>query len=162
MELFEYDAETGIFRWRVTMVGGNYSSFVKARPGDIAGKVDKSTGYVRIRTHGEKFFAHRLAWLFVTGEWPRLHIDHKDGDKENNRFGNLRDVTRSVNLQNRKGPSKKNKSTGVLGVRAANDKFLAEIRINGKTRNLGRFDTTEQAHAAYLTAKRKFHEGCTT
>jgi hypothetical protein len=161
MRLFSYDPIHGVFVWRQTRAGGNNAGFIKARPGEIAGRIDATTGYVRIRTHGRTIYAHRLAWLFVHGVWPSLHIDHINGRKADNRIENLRDVSRSVNLQNRHGPSKKNRSTGVLGVSLRNGRFVASIRIGGKTTNLGRFDTAEAAHAAYLSAKRRVHDGCT-
>ena len=88
--LFSYNENTGLFYWLVDRVGGNHQGFVKARVGEVAGKVDKSTGYVRIRTHGRKFFAHRLAWFFVHGQWPSLHIDHINGIKTDNRRAWLR------------------------------------------------------------------------
>ena len=151
--VLSYDRDTGQFRWRIA-----HSNRVK--PDALAGKIDK--GYVRIRLFGRDYRAHILVWFLETGEWPSELIDHFDGNKQNNRPGNLRLGGSGINSQNRRLPSKNN-TTGFLGV-SRNRRvvgFYAKISVNGKNLDLGRFDTPEAAHEAYLKAKRQLHAGCT-
>jgi hypothetical protein len=96
----------------------------------------------------------------MTGEWPKTLIDHRDGDGLNNRWLNLRCATYKINNQNQRAPRSDNKS-GFLGVCAHKNRFYAYIKIGDKVKNLGAFLTAEEAHEAYLAAKRKHHEGCT-
>jgi len=147
-----YDPETGIFTRLVRT-----SNRIKI--GDVAGSLSRY-GYLEFQLYGKLRKAHRLAWLYMTGEWPVGEIDHRDTDRTNNRFSNLRDVTSLGNKQNRRAPNK-NSSTGLLGVSPKRDKWKAQIRANGKNRHLGTFTTPMEAHAAYLKAKRELHEGCT-
>ena len=107
-------------------------------------------------------FAHRMAWLYMTGELPTADIDHINGIRNDNRFSNLRNVSRTVNLQNRRNAGANNKSTRIIGAYPSYaNKFTSRIRVHGKDQYLGTFDTAQQAHAAYLSAKRRLHEGCT-
>lgn len=151
-EVLDYEPSTGHFRWRVRRSG--------VRLNGCAGCVCKRRNTVVIFVDGKLYLAHRLAWLYVHGEWPRQQIDHIDGDPRNNRIENLRDVSASVNQQNRKRAAR-HSSSGVMGVRARNGRWVAEIRVNGRAHRLGRFDTPEAAHAAYIEAKRRLHPGCT-
>lgn len=104
--------------------------------------------------------AHRLAWFYVNGVWPKGHIDHIDGNKTNNSIDNLRDVSRSMNLQNQK-KAHRGKSSGLpLGVHLSRGgRFMAQLRVNGKNKSFGTFDTPESAHEAYLQAKEYYHPG---
>lgn len=129
-------------------------------PGDTAGSIDARTGYRRIVIDGRAYFAHRLVWLWTYGGWPSGIIDHIDGNKLNCRIENLRDTTINVNAQNRRRPHKDG-SSGFLGVSEHKGKWQASIRAKNKLVYLGRFNSPEQAHEAYLCAKRKLHEGCT-
>jgi hypothetical protein len=129
------------------------------RAGDVAGTVNNN-GYRLIRVGDGRYRAHRLAWLYTHGAWPTGEIDHINGIRDDNRLANLRDVTVSVNQQNRKRAAS-NGSTGLLGVSTAKARYRAAIALNGRTTYLGSFDTAEEAHAAYVTAKRELHEGCT-
>lgn len=149
-EMFVYSPETGDFIRRIRAG--------KCLPGSIAGYVS-SNRYVRIEIDHILYHAHRLAWFYMTGNWPD-QIDHINGDPSCNIFSNLRDVTRSINMENRKRATKKNK-LGVLGVKAHGSGFMAKIKVCGQQMYLGTFPTAELAHAAYLVAKRKWHEGCT-
>lgn len=148
-ELFAYDPRTGIFMWRVCP--GR-----KFLVGKIAGRI-KRDGYSYIGIDGRYYLAHRLVWAWMTGSWPRDQIDHINGIRDDNRFANLREATPLMNMQNRHGATK-NKS-GFLGVFRRNKKFMTKIRVNGKQIYLGIFVTPEEAHVAYLTAKRKLHPG---
>ena len=152
-ELFNYNSETGALTWAFN-VGPT------ARVGGIAGSLEKK-GYRSIGVDGSYYKAHRLIWLHVTGQWPIGQIDHKDGDKDNNRWDNLRDVTSTVNQQNTRAAVASNRSCGLLGVTPNRKRWKTSICIDGVKRHLGTFDTAEEAHAVYLAAKRKHHEGCT-
>lgn len=153
-ELVTYDASTGLFFRRV------WTNGVKDMDKPM-GSID-SKGYMWASVDGKIHRLHRLAILYVTGTMPdrTLDVDHRDMDRTNNRFANLRIVTRVVNMQNKQRPSANNKS-GFLGVYMHKQlgRFTAQIRINGKNTHLGMFDTPEQAHQAYIEAKRKHHKG---
>lgn len=150
--LFNYNEDTGLFTRLVTI---HYN----AKSGDIANHVDKSTGYVSFNIDGRIYYAHRLAWFYKTGKWADK-IDHIDGIKTNNKWINLRNGTHAQNLQNYKKANSHNKS-GLLGAHMVNNNpnhFTSEIIKNGKRKFLGTFKTAEEAHKAYLEAKRKLHE----
>lgn len=151
-ELLRYEPETGLFYW------------VKARPGVTNGKqagcLQKTNGYVVIRIDRVLYLAHRLAYFYMHGVWPTNDIDHKFGNRSDNRIDYIRDVTKAVNGQNQRKPRKDNK-LGLLGVSKFRDKFHAQISINGKVTHIGYYNTPEEAHDAYIEAKRKNHEGNT-
>lgn len=117
-------------------------------------------GYVCARLLGAEHRLHRLAWLYMTGEWPPVLIDHYDTDRSNNRWRNLRPADDSINAQNQRN-AHSNSSTGVLGVSREGSRWRAQIGFKGKKFYLGAFDTTDEAHEAYLKAKRRLHPGCT-
>ena len=154
-ELLAYDAKTGQF-FRLTDGGRG----VKA--GEVAGCIQKSSGYRYISLDGKRMLAHRLAWLHFFGEWPKRQIDHINGVRDDNSIGNLRDVSISVNQQNRRKASANNLA-GFLGVRVhkRTGRYTAAIRVDGPARHIGYFSTAEEAHSAYIQAKREYHEGCT-
>jgi hypothetical protein len=150
--LFDYDHEMGALIWRV-------DKGPRARRGDVAGSTHSSRrGYVKV--DGRSHLVHRLIWLHVYGRWPEQEIDHVDGDPLNNRIANLRDVTRSVNQQNL-FRAKANNQCGLLGVRRVRGRWRARITSNGSPLHIGSFATAEEAHQAYLKAKRELHPGCT-
>jgi hypothetical protein len=149
-EMLDYDPLTGIFRWKIDRVHN-------AKAGDIAGYKD-SLGYMRLSIFGMKYLCHRLAWLITTGSWPTKNIDHVDGDRRNNRFSNLRDVSQMTNIQNQRVSRRNGK---LLGVSKNRKRWAATIMACGKKTYLGTFDTQELAHEAYVEAKRRLHEGCT-
>ena len=155
-ELLSYDAETGAFTWKKE--GDGYQRFVGGRVGRVAGCMHNK-GYLQIRI-GQVYLAHRLAWLYVTGRWPEKTIDHIDGNKLNNAFGNLRDVSSQENAQNLRRPLRTNK-LGCQGVSKHGIKYRASITANGKRVHIGSFGNAEDAHTAYLAAKREMHRGCT-
>lgn len=152
-EVLDYAPDTGIFTWKVTRGG-------TARAGSVAGTFNHG-GYVQINVLGQLHTAHRLAWLYMTGVWPTQHIDHLDGNRQNNRFANLRDVQQQLNNQNQRRATRRS-STGLLGAyRTAHGTFTAHIGLNGRVRCLGTYATPEEAHEAYITAKRELHDGST-
>lgn len=151
-ELLRYEPSTGDF---VRLV----STSSNARAGMVAGSAKKD-GYIKIRVDGRIYAAHRLAWLYMTGEWPEHHIDHVNGDSYDNRWANLRNVDRHTNLQNQWRAHKNNK-TGLLGVSVHRAGYQADIWVDGRKKYLGVYESPEDAHAAYLEAKRATHSGAT-
>lgn len=143
-----YDKQSGLF-------------FKKNKNNEFkkTGSISKN-GYVVIRIDKKTFYGHRLAWFYLNQCFPIGDIDHIDGNKSNNSIENLREVNRSVNMQNMK-KAKINNKCGLLGVGKKGDKFRARIKINGKQISIGIFDTAQEAHLAYLNEKRKHHIGCT-
>lgn len=148
-ELLHYDAETGVFTWLVNRG--------PARIGAIAGS-KTGHGYIVISIDCQRYYAHRLAWLYVFEEWPEDQIDHKNGNGCDNRIANIRECTNAQNCQNL-GVHRSNTS-GLTGVRwdQSRSKWAAQIRKGGKIIPLGRFNTKEAAYQAYLAAKREAHE----
>lgn len=104
--------------------------------------------------------AHRLAWFIHHGRWPAEEIDHINMVRDDNRLANLREASHNDNQHNRQRARADNK-LGILGVSTYRGRFKAQIEINGENRYLGLFDTAEQAHTAYLEAKRTHHKFCT-
>lgn len=138
--------------------------FVEYNPdtGVVQKKLSVKTRYKTITVLGQTYPEHWIAWLLHTGDWPKLPIDHINGDRHDNRICNLREVTGQENSQNQRKAHRSNKSTGVLGVsRRPSGKFDARLQVNGRNLHLGTFATVEEASAAYLAAKRAHHSGCT-
>ena len=126
--------------------------------GDEPGGLD-AEGYHRIRVDGTQYLTHRLVWLYVYNQDVR-GIDHINGIKHDNRVENLRRASDEQNAQNRRKPQKNN-STRKLGVSRFKGKFRARIQSKGKVQYLGVFATSDEAHEAYLSAKRQAHQFCT-
>lgn len=155
-EVLDYNEKTGVFTWLVATNG-------RRRVGERAGNL-RPDGYVQIKVDKIMHRAHRLAWLCMTGEWPlEEQIDHRHGVRSDNRWSNLRELSRSHNNQNQRVAQRNNKSSGLLGVsqRNAGQGFQARIRFQNREKRIGTFPTAELAHQAYLTAKRQLHPGCT-
>ena len=148
-ELLHYDPDTGVFTWLVNR--GR-----KAKAGDRAGMITDK-GYNSICVEGLNHFAHRLAWLYVHGEHPSGIMDHINTVRSDNRISNLRIVTYQENAQNRI-VARSDNTSGFLGVARMGHKFQSWITLPSKKRlHLGTFNTAEEAHEAYLIAKREHH-----
>jgi hypothetical protein len=145
--LLHYDQRTGVFTHRATRSG--------VQGGMLAGSAH-SDGYIAISVDGLSYLAHRLAWLYVTGEWPTGEVDHKDRVRTHNWFDNLRDAGKPENMQNQSAPQKGNK-TGFLGVYPYRGRFCAQIMANKVKHRLGTFDTPQEASRVYLEAKARLH-----
>lgn len=139
--LLVYEHDTGIFRWLVARSSGT-------PVGSIAG-TPHSAGYVEIGIDGQQYLAHRLAFLYMTGEWPKEKLDHKDRVRNNNVWTNLRPATGTQNNINSKRKSRRLPR----GVAQKYRRFLAltTIYVDGQKKQItiGRFDTPGDAHEAW-------------
>lgn len=150
---FTYDPETGEIRTREREGDDPYIlAFNRRYAGKAVGSV-MNGGYrwIRVPGHGNHL-GHRLAWALHHGEWPG-ELDHRDGNKLNNRIANLRPATRTQNNVNRPGRSR----AGLKGVTKRNGRWAAYIIVAGRSFYLGRFETPEAAHEAYAKAAREAH-----
>jgi len=148
--LLDYDPRTGDFRWKHLPGKGRW------RGGKIAG-CRTAEGYWHIRVDGGLYLAHRLAWLYVTGKWPRRLIDHRNFHMLDNRFCNLREATDAESAQNRR--LRKDNVCGKTGVHwhKHTGRWTAKISANRKTIYLGYFKSAEEASAAYRRAAPVYH-----
>jgi hypothetical protein len=153
--LFSYNETTGILSWnRLTTRGAHWLS------GKVAGTTT-ARGYITIgiRSNGKLryFLAHRIIWKMMTGADPESQVDHRDGDRKNNRWLNLRAATNGENIQNAK--LRCDNSSGTKGVSwdAGHKAWKAVITCNGDTIRLGRFKTKLEAAHAVLSARRSRH-----
>lgn len=149
-EYLNYDPETGIFKW----IKVKFKSQINL--GQVAGFIT-SQGYRIIRMKSRNYLAHRLAWLYMTGEWPENYIDHINHIKDDNRFINLRKATNQENQFNAK-LSIKNKS-GYKGVcfHKRHNVFIAQAAYNKKTHFLGYYNSADMAYQAYLLFTKSKH-----
>lgn len=146
-ELLHYNPETGAFVNRV-------------RRGRIAAGTPAGSphccGYIQIQVDGYNYLAHRLAWLWMTGKWPADGIDHRDLNRSNNRWDNLRPGNRSQNNTNCR--AHRDSKSGIKGVRQhRTGRWEARVCANRVTIYLGLFDTPEEASAAYFAKARELH-----
>jgi hypothetical protein len=153
--LVSYSPETGVFQWRVSRHGGIMA-------GAVCGSVDVSSGYERLTVCRRTILAHRAAFLYMEGTFPTGDVDHVNGDRADNRWLNLRSVSRALNIQNQRRTLRPENESGLLGVYAApSGRWRTRIKTHGISTCIGTFDTPEEAHEAYLAAKRALHAGCT-
>ena len=145
--LFEYDKLTGCFIRKVARGG--------QKVGDTAGHL-RQNGYVVIRIDKVDCYAHRLAWLYEFGMIPDGEIDHKNGNRSDNRIENLRSVTRQQNSFNKLKLNRKLEPVGVYFDKSQSS-YKAIIRIDGKNVHLGRFGDVDLAKKAYIQAKEIYH-----
>lgn len=147
-ELLHYDPESG---WFTNLVQRGQRGTI----GAVAGNHDKD-GYIVIQIGGRKYRAGRLAWLYMTGEWP-TEVDHWDGVYDNDSWSNLRDGTHADNMAN------SNRATGMSGLRGVNrdprnpTKWRSRVSYGNCRQWLGPFDSPEEAYEAYLKAVEHHH-----
>jgi hypothetical protein len=151
-EELSYNPLTGVFLWIKPKRGRRLGNAGNTRP----------DGYMRIGIKYRSYLAHRLAWLYMTGQLPVKMIDHIDGNPSNNAFANLREADDSINHENLRS-SHKDSESGLLGVsfHARDRLWRARIYADGKNITIGHFKNKEDAHKAYIDAKRNLHAGCT-
>lgn len=149
-QLLHYDPETGVFTWRVARGG--------SQVGDVAGhECFKGTkAYIIMGINGRIDRAHRLAFVYMTGDWPNDEVDHINGDGTDNRWDNLRDATRVENCRNMRLHN--HNTSGVSGVswRKQRDKWRAYITVENRQINLGHFTEWWDAVCARKSAERHY------
>lgn len=143
-ELLHYDPETGVFTRRT----GGWR-------GKAAGNVRPPHGYRYIHVAGRQYRAARLAWLYMTGSWPVKQIDHRDRNRLNDAWQNLRQCTNAENSWNR--GKRSDNTSGFVGVtwNKKRRSWQAQIKVNGKNRVLGFSTCPSDGHTLYLRAKRE-------
>lgn len=146
--LLDYDPLTGLFIWKVDR--GNFKA------GQRAGCTCR--GYVKIMIRKKSYEAHRLAWFYVHGVWPKLWLDHINRNPSDNRIANLREADPRLNTQNQALVNERNR-TGLAGVAPRdNGTFRARMKgPDGRVMYFGTHKTAEAAHAAYVAAKARLH-----
>lgn len=145
-EVLHYEPKTGIFTWRV-------SNSNRVKIGERAGSV-LNNGYRIIVIDNKHTLEHVCVWLYVFGKFPALFIDHKNGNRADNRIENLREATRSQNNANAMRPPN---AAGFKGVTPKKGRWEAGISKDNRFRYIGTFNTPEEAHAAYMKVARELH-----
>ena len=143
-----YDPGTGIFTKK--------TNSWKFKIGDVAGFTNKQ-GYITIGIKNKQYLAHRLAWLYVYGCFPKYFIDHINRNPSDNRICNLREATCSQNHYNK--TKQLNNTSGIKGVTWDKqcNKWKAQIKVLDKNKNLGVFKNIKDAEKVVMEARRKFH-----
>lgn len=152
--ILHYEPRIGEFRWKLR----NDVSGKGRRKTNLSAGFIRKDGYRQIKINDVSYLAHRLVWLYVHGCWPSHEIDHKRGDRSDNRIRQLREATDQQTAMN---AGKRKKSIHHLkGItRQRNGRWAARIRYKKKITHLGTFDTPLQAHKVYRkAAKRLFGE----
>ena len=156
---YKYNPNTGEFT-RICYTGGKHfgRTLKKRNNKSISGH----PVYQNITINDKAYPAHKLAWLYMTGEYPDCFIDHINRDSTDNRFSNLRKASYAEN--NRNKSMSRNNTSGYKGVNwhKHKNKWRAEIRVNKTAITLGYFDNALDAHYAYIQASEKYHKqfGC--
>lgn len=132
-ELYTYDPIGGTFRRNFGRQG--------VEKGSLAGSMNHHFGYVNIFVDDKGYKAHRLAFMYMTGEWPPEEVDHLDGDRSNNAWENLKLCSRSENARNM--AKRKDNTSGHVGIGFHKKRNQWRARIMGE--HLGWFPTMEEA-----------------
>lgn len=148
-ELLSYDKETGVLAWL------SKPPRSRVNVGDPAGywitdPVSGCPSYNIVGVRGRTYGAHVLAFVIVEGYWPAEQIDHRDGNRRNNRWANLREATHGENQHNT--PRSRNNKSGFKGVHKRKHGWEASIQARKKYHYLNTFKTAQEAHAAYCAA----------
>ena len=145
-QVLHYEPETGQF------------TRVQAGRGVTVGPIcgSECDGYRTVVIDGSSYRLHRLAFLYMEGEWPQAKVDHINGDRADNRWANLRHATIRQNSHNRK--TRSDSKCGLKGVswNARPQKWMARIGVDGKSKYLGVYKTPEEAHTAYVVAADRY------
>lgn len=152
--ILDYNPSTGVFtwQWRADVPRGWNTKFAGKEAGGSSGH-----GYRTLRIKNRSYYFHRLAHLYVTGRWPE-EVDHANGDKSDNRWDNLREAEHAQNSANADRPSKNTSGRQGVSWDKVNGRWRADIKIRGRSINLGRFKEFERAVAAREAAERE-HQG---
>lgn len=145
-DLLDYDPEMGRFIWRITCSP-------RAPAGSLAGFAYHKYRGIGIR--GKIYLEHRLAYLWMMGEWPPAEMDHINRDRQDNRWTNLRPASPSQNRINKIHPNK----YGFRGIsiHKPSGLYRAEVRMKGVRHYLGYYKTPEEAGSAYILAAQQHH-----
>jgi HNH endonuclease len=143
LSFFDYDPETGQL-WIKPRYGQGYSLTRR-----LAGYIRKD-GYVHVSVLGTSYYAHCIIWCMVTGAWPVYEVDHRDLNRGNNRWENLREATSSQNAFGRRN------NNPDRGIEKRGNKFKASIGVRRKKIYLGMFETKEEARVAVTSAAAKY------
>lgn len=149
--IVSYDPETGV----LLSIGGRK----RVPDGKVLGCLDHQ-GYRLIKIAGKMYKAHRLAWLYMTGTFPKEEIDHINHAVDDNRWGNLREATTAENLRHRRWSKKP--SSGARGVYPCGKKFRVRISVDGKNRHFGTFEDCELAELVASEVRRKTYKEFTS
>ena len=143
-----YDEKTGVFRAKINN-GCNKAGFVV---GSMNGN-----GYIQIMLNGKLYLAHRLAWLYINGEFPKGSLDHINRNKDDNRIDNLRVCTLSQNSQNTN--ICRNNKSGFKGVHfnKAKNRWVSKAMIKGVSYHIGNFIELDMAAKAYENFAKQMH-----
>lgn len=146
-DIMSYDPDTGILRWAK-------KTTKRVVVGEASGHPDKD-GYLAVMIYYKVYRSHRLAWLWMTGEWPKHQIDHINGIPADNRWCNLREATEGQNMANKRGYN----SLGLKGIwrHRTTGKYWAQVMSKGIKYKRGPFDTPEEAHQAYRELALQHH-----
>jgi len=149
-ELLHYDPIAGVFTWLISKKG--------TRANLVAGSVSKNkdNGYRRIKIDGNFYKTSRLAWLYMEGYFPENDIDHENRIRHDDRWENLRHVSRQCNTRN--SSTRSDNTSGITGVmwHKAAQKWQARIMISGKGFSLGLFQSKTNAAMARWEAEKKY------
>lgn len=142
-EILHYDPLTGIFS-RINNLHKKCGSVMPS-------------GYIVIKIYRKNYLAHRLAWLYVYGEFPKMAIDHINGIRCDNKIGNLRLATSSEN--NRNAGLRKDNTSGAKGVswKSREKRWVVQIAFDGKTREIGYFKEKQEAIDVHAKASAEYH-----
>ncbi len=159
-ELLDYDPKTGILIWRVRdrhwfKRDGDQKTWNKIFAGKETGSPD-GDGYLQCTVLSRAYKAHRLIWLWMTGEWPKDEIDHENHIQSDNRWLNLRVTTNSGNMKNRSLQSNNTSGTPGVSWSRRDRKWRASVRAFGKKLHLGSFSDKSDAIAARKAADIKY------
>lgn len=158
--VFSYDSNIGVLMWKYRPINhfrneSGYKAYNSMKPGNIAGNVRRN-GYKRVKLDGVEYQVHRIIWKMFYGYDPKEFIDHKNGNPSDNRIENLRLSNVITNGYNSK--KQINNKTGYKGVSLTQENnYRADIQAGGKHIYLGRYDTPQDAYAAYCDAAIKYH-----
>lgn len=145
--IVHYNKETGKFTW----LNCNRSTYNNT---ELKGSDDKD-GYLTVKINQVRYRLHRLAWLYVYGEFPKHQLDHINHIKYDNRIDNLRNATNQQNQWHK--PASKRNTTGAKGVIKRGNSFTAQMTINGKKKYLGSYKTVDEAKNAYINMAKQLH-----
>jgi hypothetical protein len=171
-KVLDYDQDTGFFVWKKRPV--SFFSYSKQGQSPDARSLAwnavwaeksalmsiKDNQYFYGRIFDRNIYAHRAAWCFVYGSWPINAIDHINGNRQDNRIENLRDVPQSENMKNTK--KRKNNTTGKTGVYfdPRDNRWFAQISVGGKVVRLGRSWAKKEAVELRLAAEKEYGYTC--